>query len=116
AADPFQIWQGPISVSGRLMFVAPNEDEWDRYIAVETPSLKFLFEKTVGTDTHSIQIDMSKVAYTSAKLERGDDFTQVSVQFDPIATDAVAGDSGGLAPAKIALINEEADYDAAPGS
>ena len=116
AADPFQIWQGPISVSGRLMLVAPNEDEWDRYMAVETPALQFKFEKLVGGVTHSLQIDLSKVAYTSAKLERGDDFTQVSVQFDAIATASDAGTTGGLAPAKVTLINDVEDYDAASGS
>src|SRR5690606_14234034 len=101
AADPFQIWQGPLSVSGRLMLVAPNEDEWDRYMTVAPAALRFKFEKTISGATHSLQFDLSKVAYTSAKVERGDDYTQVSVQFDAIATADDAGNTGGLAPAKV---------------
>ena len=49
---------------------------------------------------------MSRVVYNQAKVERGDDYTQVSAQFDAIANTGDQGSSGGFSPIKVTLIND----------
>lgn len=101
SSNPVQIWQGPLSVSGRAMFIAADETEFSRYLNVTTPSMVV----TLSQGTSSVVMQMSKIVYSSAKVERGDDFTQVSVQFDAIANATDAGPTGGLAPAQVVLTN-----------
>lgn len=103
-SDPLQIWQGPLSVSGRMMLIADAETEFTRYLGVTFPAMTV----TLTQGTASLALTMSKLVYTSAKIERGDDFTQASVQFEAIANTTDAGASGGLAPAKLVLINSVA--------
>lgn len=103
-SNPLQIWQGPLSVSGRIMFLANDEAEFLRYLNVTQPALVI----TMTQDTASLAMTMSKVTYTNAKVERGDDFTQVSAQFEAIANATDAGASGGLSPIKMVLINSVA--------
>lgn len=100
-SNPVQIWSGPLSVSGRANFLAADETEFTRYLGVTTPALVV----TLAQGSASLAVTMSKVVYTSAKVERGDDFTQVSVQFDALANTTDAGASGGFAPAKAVLTN-----------
>jgi hypothetical protein len=104
-SDPSQIWQGPLSVSGRIMFLAADETEFTRYLGV-TSFPAVVVTLTQGTAT--IVVTMTSVVYTTAKIERGDDFSQVSVQFEAIANATDAGASGGLSPAKVVLTNSVA--------
>lgn len=104
STNPLQIWQGPLSVSGRLMFVAPNEDEFTRYLNVTQPSLELSF----GQGTGSLAIAMEQVVYNSAKVERGEDFTQVSAQFDAVANTTNVGLSAGFGPITVTLQNSVA--------
>lgn len=98
---PNLIWQGPISVSGRMMLIATDETEFTRFLAVTPVATVF----TLVQGTASLAMTMTSVIYTSAKIERGDDFSQVSVQFEAQANSTDAGASGGLGPIKIVLIN-----------
>jgi hypothetical protein len=107
--NPLQIWQGPMSVSGRLMFVAAAETEFLKYLSVTeggSPDGQVPLVFSFAQDTHSLEVTMSKVVYDSAKVETGEDFTQVSAQFTALAntTDAV-GASAGFSPAKVVLTN-----------
>jgi hypothetical protein len=107
--NPLQIWQGPITVSGRVMFVANDETEFLKYLAVNdggSPDGQVPMAFSFAQGTASLAVTMSKVVYNSAKVERGEDFTQVSAQFDAIANifDAT-GASGGFSPAGVLLTN-----------
>lgn len=101
-ADPTQIWSGPLSVNGRLMFLAADETEFLRYLAVTSNPILVV---TMTQGTASLALTMSKCIYTNAKVERGDDFTQVSVQFEALANTTDAGSSGGYSPIKAVLTN-----------
>ena len=101
---PSLLWQGPLSVSGRMMLIADAETEFTKYLAVTKSALVV----TLTQGTASLAVTMTSVVYTSAKIERGDDFTQVSVQFEAIANTTDAGPSGGFAPAKVVLMNSVA--------
>lgn len=100
-ADPNQIWQGPIDVSGRMTLVADAETEFLRYTGVTNPSLVFNFVQGAA----SITVTMTSTVYTDAQITRGDDFTQTAVQFTALGNTTDAGASGGFAPAKITLVN-----------
>jgi hypothetical protein len=107
---PLQIWQGPMSVSGRVMFVAAAETEFLKYLSVTeggSPDGQVPMVLSFTQDDNSLEVTMSKCVYDSAKVETGEDFTQVSAQFTALAntTDAV-GASAGFAPAKVLLLND----------
>lgn len=102
--DPSQLWQGPLSVSGRMMFLAADETEFTRYTGV-TDTISVL---TFTQGTASLALTMSKVIYTQAKIERGDDFTQVSAQFEALANTTDVGASGGYGMIKPVLLNSAA--------
>lgn len=102
--DPAIVWQGAISVSGRLMLLASDETEFARYLAGTATTLVI----SLTQSTASLVLTMSSVIYTSAKIERGDDFSQVSVQFEAQANSTDAGVTGGLAPIKAVLTNSVA--------
>lgn len=102
--NPIQIWQGPLSVSGRLMFVAPDEAEFLRYLNVTQPSLDLAFTQGTG----SLTLAMEQLVYNSAKIERGEDFTQVSAQFDAVANTTNVGASAGFGPITVTLENDVA--------
>lgn len=110
STSPLQIWQGPLSVSGRVMFVAAAETEFLKYLSVDDGAspdgqVPMVFSFTQGDN--SLAVTMSQVVYNSAKVERGADYTQVSAQYDAIAntTDA-AGASAGFAPVQVTLLND----------
>lgn len=105
SADPTNIWAGPLSVNGRMMFLAADETEFTRYLGVSSTPILVV---TLTQGTASLALTMSKVIYTNAKVERGDDFTQVSVQFEALANTTDAGSSGGYAPLKAVLTNSVA--------
>jgi hypothetical protein len=107
--NPIQIWQGPLTVSGRVTFLANAETEFLKYLAVTdggSPDGQVPMVFAFTQSTNSLTVTMTQTVYNSAKVERGEDFTQVSAQFDAIAnlTDA-AGASGGLSPVKVELLN-----------
>lgn len=104
--DPSQIWQGPLDVSGRLMFIASDEVEFLRYTGVTFPTTVIAFTQGTG----SLTLTMTSLVYTSAKVERGDDFTQVSVQFTALANTTDVGASAGYGPIKPVLLNSMATY------
>ena len=105
--DPVQMWQGPLDVSGRLMFLAAAELEFTNYLGVvDVGPIVITFAQT----THSLVLTMTSVIYTQAKVERGDDFTQVSAQFTAIANVTDIGASLGYGPIKPVLINAKATY------
>lgn len=106
-ADPSQLWQGPMSVSGRLMFLASAETEFTNYLTVADPGPLVI---TFTQGTAIIAITCTSIVYTSAKVERGDDFTQVSAQFEGLGTTTDAGASLGYSPCKITLTNSKATY------
>jgi hypothetical protein len=108
--NPLQIWQGPMSVSGRVMFVAAAETEFLKYLEVTdgaSPDGQVPMVLAFEQGANSLTVTMSKCVYDSAKVETGEDFTQVSAQFTALAntTDA-AGASAGFAPAQVTLLNE----------
>ena len=105
--DPSQVWQGPISASGRLMFLADAETQFTNYTSVADPGPLVL---TFAQGTASLVLTMTSIVYTQAKVERGDDFTQVSAQFEGIANTTDVGASGGYSPIKPVLINSVATY------
>ena len=105
-ADPSQMWQGPLSVSGRLMFLASDETEFTRYTGV-TPTTTVL---TFVQGTASLVLTMTSIIYTGAKIERGDDFTQVSAQFEALGNTTDVGASAGYGPIKPVLVNSKATY------
>uniref|UniRef100_UPI003F4924BE phage tail tube protein n=1 Tax=Pseudonocardia sp. CA-138482 TaxID=3240023 RepID=UPI003F4924BE len=104
-ANPYTIWQGPLSISGSLTFVAPDETEFLRYLNLTNPSLVLNFQQGAGAALQQVQVQCTAVNYNSAKPEKGNDYTQFSVQWDAIANATDAGASGGLSPGRVTVQN-----------
>jgi len=100
---PALIWQGAMDVSGSIRFIADAEVEFLRYLNYSgTPHA---MEVTFTQGTAEVKATLSQVVYTSAKVDRGDDFTQVTAQYQALANATDAGVSGGFAPCKVSLKN-----------
>ena len=101
---PYRLFQGPLTVSGDLTFVAEDETELLRFLGNTQPSLDILYGPVVNAAT-TLQLHCSRVSYKTAKVERTKDYAQVVVTYDAIANIADGTASGGYSPIKATLTN-----------
>jgi hypothetical protein len=106
--NPYQVFLGPLEVSGKIKFVMDADTELLRFLNNTQPAIVLNWQQGTGATLTQIQATISKGAYTTAMIDRGDDFVTVTVDISPQATSTDAGSSGGLAPIKWVLQNAKA--------
>lgn len=107
---PFVIARGPIDVSGKFTQVAQSEQRILDYLANTQPQLQFVLSNGLTLSALvSVQFDMQKVGYRTAKINQGTIFVY-DVEFQAIANSTNVGASAGLAPAKVVLQNAVTTY------
>lgn len=104
-ANPYKVFVGPASVSGKLAFVAEDETELTRYLTNTQPSLVLDFLQGTGAATTEVKLQMTKAAYTLGTINRGKDFVAVDVNYTAIANATDIGASGGYSQIKATLQN-----------
>lgn len=107
-AQPYKIWGGPVSASGKLNFVAEDESELTRYLTNTQPSLVLDFQQGAAAALTQVKLSMTKAAYTVGEIVRGKDYVAVEVSYDAIANTSDAGATGGYSPVKATLQNAKA--------
>ena len=105
--NPYQVFLGPLEVSGKIKFVMDADTELTRFLTDTQPVIVLDWTQGAGPTLTQIQATISKGAYTTAMIDRGDDFVTVTVDISPQATSTDAGSSGGLAPIKWVLQNQK---------
>jgi hypothetical protein len=102
--DPYGIWQGPISASGKLDFVYEGNTEFQRYLANTQVPLDI--KLTQGTT--SLQLHSTLTAFITGAIGRGKTFNDLSTTFECLANVTDAGASAGFSPLKATLVNAKA--------
>lgn len=103
--DPYQVFLGPLEVTGKITFVMEDDSELLNFLNNTQPALVFNWAYGSGASEVQIQATLTKGAYTTGVIERGEDFVQVSVDFNAQANTTDDGASGGFSPIKWVLKN-----------
>ena len=102
--DPYRIWQGPITVTGKLDFVYESNLEFNRYLTNNQVPLDIKF--TQGAT--SLQLHSTLTAFVTGAIARGKTYNELSTTFECLGTVADAGASAGYSPLKATLVNSKA--------
>lgn len=106
--NPFNVFLGPLEVTGKLEFIMENDTELTRYLNNTQPAIVLNWTQGAGATLTQIQATITKGAYVAALIDRGDDFVKVSVDINGQANTTDAGTTGGQAPIKWVLQNAKA--------
>jgi hypothetical protein len=106
--DPYQVFLGPLEVTGKITFVMDNDNQLLNFLNNSQPALVFNWAYGAGASAVQIQATLTKGAYTTGVIERGEDFVQVSVDINAQSNTTDAGSSGGFSPIKWVLQNAKA--------
>lgn len=101
--NPYQVFVGPLEVKGQLKFAMESDTELSRFLAQTSANLpSIVIAWTDGATV--ISATLTKGAYTTAVIDRGKDYVEVSVDIVGIANTTDAG-TGGSAPIKWSITN-----------
>jgi hypothetical protein len=103
--DPYQVFLGPLEVTGKITFVMEDDSQLLNFLNNSLPALVFNWAYGAGASAVQIQATLTKGAYTTGVIERGEDFVQVSVDFNAQANTTDDGASGGFSPIKWVIQN-----------
>ena len=103
--DPYQVFLGPLEVTGKITFVMEDDSELLNFLNNTQPAVVLNWAYGSGATEVQIQATLTKGAYTTGVIERGEDFVQVSVDFNAQANTTDDGASGGFSPIKWVLKN-----------
>lgn len=102
---PFNIFVGPLEVTGKLTFIMENDTELTRYLTNTQPALVLNWAYGAGATAVQIQATLTKGAYVAAASDRGSDFVQISVDINAQANTTDAGATLGYSPIKWVIKN-----------
>jgi hypothetical protein len=103
--NPYSLWVGPLSVTGKLTFVAEDETQLLNYLNNSQPSCVIDFTSGTSSALTEVKFQMSKCAYTAGTKNRGQDYQSVDITYTAVANTTDAGASGGYSPIKAQLQN-----------
>jgi hypothetical protein len=106
--NPFNVFVGPLEVTGKVTFVMEADTELTRYLTNTQPALTFNWSYGAGAAAVQIQAVLTKGAYVAAAIDRGSDFVQISVDINGQGNTTDAGATSGYSPIKWTLKNAKA--------
>lgn len=106
--NPFVVWVGPVTATGKLSFIAQDESELLDYLNNTQPAVTLDFLQGSGSTLTEVKFQMSKCAYTAATKARTTDYEVIDVTFTARANTTDAGSTGGESPVKVTLQNAHA--------
>ena len=102
--DPYRIWQGPVTVTGKLDFVHETDADFQRYLSNTQVPLDITF--TQGPS--SLKLHSTLTAFVTGAVMRGKNYTEVNTTFECLGNVTDAGASLGFSPLKATLVNTKA--------
>lgn len=105
---PYQLFAGPVSVDGAMLLVMESDAQLNYYLNNTQPSLAIDFSAGAGASAVQLKYQLTKCAFTVAKVERGKDYIELNVTYRGIANTTDVGTSGGYSPVKVTLQNAKA--------
>ena len=106
--NPYQIFLGPLEVTGSIKFVMENDSQLLNFLNNSQPAIVLDWAYGSGATQVQVSATITKGAYTAAVIERGDDFVSVTIELNGQANTTDAGSTGGYAPIKWVLKNAKA--------
>ena len=106
--DPYQVFLGPLEVTGKITFVMENDSQLLNFFNNSQPAIVLNWAYGAGAAAVQIQATITKGAYTAGVIERGEDFVQVTIDLNGQSNTTDAGSSGGYSPIKWVLKNAKA--------
>lgn len=102
---PYQLFAGALTVNGALTLVFESDTELGYYLQNTQPALDIDFTQGTGSGAQEVKLHMTKCAFTQAKIERGKEYIELSVNYKALANTTDAGASSGYSPIKVTLKN-----------
>lgn len=102
---PYQLFAGAVTVGGALTLVLESDTELNYYLQNTKPSLQINFTQGAGASAQQVQLNMTKCAFTVAKIDRGKEYIELAVTYKAMANTTDAGASAGYSPIKVTLKN-----------
>jgi hypothetical protein len=106
--NPYQVFLGPLEVTGKITFMMENDDELTRFLSNTQPAVVLNWAYGAGAAAVQIQATITKGAYTAAVIERGDDFVTIAIELNGQGNLTDAGSTGGYSAIKWVLQNAKA--------
>jgi hypothetical protein len=107
--DPYQLFAGPLTVSGSLKLVYENDaSTYTRFVNNTRGAVVIDFVNGAGATQTEIKFTMSKCAFTVAKIDRSKDFIEIDVTYKALANTTDKGTSLGYSPISVLLKNTKA--------
>lgn len=106
--NPYNVFVGPLEVTGKLDFVMENDTELTRFLTNTQPAIVLNWAYGTGATAVQIQATLTKGAYVAAASDRGSDFVQISVDINGQGNTTDAGATAGYSPIKWVLKNAKA--------
>ena len=106
--NPFNVFLGPLEVTGKITFIMENNTELTRFLTNTQPAIVLNWAYGAGSAAVQIQATITKGAYTAAAIERGQDYVQITIDLNGQSNTTDAGSTGGFAPIKWVLQNAKA--------
>jgi hypothetical protein len=103
--NPYQLFAGPVTVDGSLLLVLESDAQLNYYLNNTQPVMAIDFTSGTGATAVQVKFNMTKCAFTVAKIERGKDYIELNVNYKAIANTTDAGASSGYSPLKVTLKN-----------
>jgi len=103
--NPYQIFLGPLEVTGKITFLMNDDSELLNFLNNSQPAVVLNWAYGSGATEVQLQATITEGAYTSAAIERGQDFVQVTIDLNAQANTTDAGASAGFSPIKWVLKN-----------
>jgi hypothetical protein len=103
--DPYQVFLGPLEVTGKITFIMDNDTQLLNFLNNTQPEISLNWQYGAGASAVQIRAVLTKGAYTTGVIERGEDFVQVTVDINAQSNTTDAGSSGGFSPIKWTLQN-----------
>lgn len=100
AANPYALFAGPVSVTGKLSVVAETEATLTNYLNNVQPSLDIAFSQGAGVTLNSVTLHMTSAAYITGAINRGKDYIGFDITYDAVANTTDVGATGGYSPIK----------------
>jgi hypothetical protein len=102
--DPYKVWQGPITATGKLDFVHETDADFQRYLS----NTQTTFDITFTQGAASLKLHSTLTAFVTGSIARGKTFTEVNTTFECLGNVTDAGASLGYSPLKATLVNAKA--------
>jgi hypothetical protein len=106
--NPYQVFLGALEVTGTIKFVMDADTQLTNFLNNTQPAIVLNWAYGSSTTAVQIQATISKGAYTTAVIDRGDDFVTVTIELNGQGNTTDAGSTGGYAPIKWVLQNAKA--------